>query len=80
MYRSGRSRGTDALGREYESLRRDRRRHVDSVVEEACKRGTSVVRTAGDAEYYAYPSPGGGISWGVNEGPHGINTKRGVKP
>ena len=45
MYRSGRSRGADALGREYESLSRDQRRHVDGVIEEARKRGSSAART-----------------------------------
>ena len=79
MDRSGRIRGADARGRDYESLRREQWRLVDGVIEEVRQTGHRAVRTIEKTEYYAYPHPGGGVAWGVNSGLRGFSAKRGVK-
>ncbi len=70
----------EALNAEYKTLSPDQRAKVDAVAQEAKRAGAITRKMDGATEYYAYPYPGGGTSWGINGGADGFNTKRGVKP
>ncbi len=61
---------------EYRTLSRVDKARVDAVIADAKRSGAQASTTYGTRQYYAYPHPGGGYSWGIDDP---INVKRGVK-
>lgn len=63
------------LNDEYFTLDQVDKARVDAVVADAKRAGKRTNTTYGTRDYYAYPHPGGGYSWGIDDP---INIKRGV--
>jgi hypothetical protein len=67
------------MNSEFEALNPDQRTAVeDAIALVRAHGGRRSISLRGGGEAYAYPHPGGGVSWGFNRGSDGFNIARGV--